>query len=133
MVKARVTLRIVTDQVRGALGAVAQKFPNSHTLELRSSPDVHDRHIFVDQRGWIVGQSIKDAARKKPTYLVELSSGRFQPFTVSMSRCGTAQQLWSKVRRPERKGTVTACDQCGKPAIYNVDGHPICVDCNLKI
>jgi len=28
---------------------------------------------------------------------------------------------------------VTVCDQCGKPAIYNVDGHPICVDCNLKI
>ncbi len=75
IVKAGVTLRIMTDQVRGTLGAVAQKFANSHTLELRSSPDVHDRHIFVDQRGWIVGQSIKDAARKKPTYLVELSSG----------------------------------------------------------
>jgi hypothetical protein len=28
---------------------------------------------------------------------------------------------------------MTACDQCGKPALYNVNGHPICVDCNLKI
>jgi hypothetical protein len=73
-VKTGVTLRIMTDQVRGTLGAVAQKFANSHALELRSSPDVHDRHIFVDERGWVVGQSIKDAAKKKPTYLVELSA-----------------------------------------------------------
>jgi hypothetical protein len=28
---------------------------------------------------------------------------------------------------------MAACDQCGKPAVFNVDGHPICVDCNLKI
>jgi hypothetical protein len=28
--------------------------------------------VFFDQRGWVIGQSIKDAARKKPTYLVEL-------------------------------------------------------------
>lgn len=51
------------------------KYSNSHTLELRSSSDVHDRHIFVDQRGWIVRQSIKDAAKRKPTYLIELSIG----------------------------------------------------------
>jgi len=28
--------------------------------------------LFIDQRGWVIGQSIKDAARKKPTYLIEL-------------------------------------------------------------
>ncbi len=73
-VKAGVTLRIMTDQVRGNLGAVAQKYANSYPIELRSSPDVHDRHIFVDNRCWAVGQSIKDAAKKKPTYMVELSA-----------------------------------------------------------
>jgi hypothetical protein len=35
---------------------------------------VHDRHIFVDRRGWAVGQSIKDGAKRKPTYVVELSA-----------------------------------------------------------
>ena len=75
VVKPGITLRIMTDQLKGNLEAVAKKYAASHTIELRSSPDVHDRHIFVDDRGWSVGQSIKDAARKKPTYMVELSSG----------------------------------------------------------
>jgi hypothetical protein len=47
-------------------------FAATKSLEMRSSPDVHDRVVFVDQRGWVIGQSIKDAARKKPTYLIEL-------------------------------------------------------------
>lgn len=25
-----------------------------------------------------------------------------------------------------------ACDQCGKPAMYNVMGHPLCLDCCAK-
>lgn len=28
---------------------------------------------------------------------------------------------------------MAACSQCGKPAVFEVNGHPICVDCNLKI
>jgi hypothetical protein len=32
---------------------------------------IHDRVIFVDKRVWLSGQSIKDAAKKKPTYIVE--------------------------------------------------------------
>jgi hypothetical protein len=28
--------------------------------------------IFVDQRVWACGQSLKDAAKKKPTYIVEI-------------------------------------------------------------
>ena len=34
---------------------------------------------------------------------------------------------------PSYNPCVAACDQCGKPALFNVDGHPICVECNLKI
>lgn len=75
VVKPGITLRIMTDQLKGNLEAVARKYAASHSLELRSSPDVHDRHIFVDNRGWSVGQSIKDAAKRKPTYMVELSVG----------------------------------------------------------
>lgn len=47
-------------------------YAKSRPLELRSSADVHDREVFLDQRGWVIGQSIKDAARRKPTYLIEL-------------------------------------------------------------
>lgn len=74
-VGAGVALRILTDVLRGNLEAVAKKYAASHTLELRSSGEVHDRHVFVDHRGWMVGQSIKDAAKKKPTYMVEVSAG----------------------------------------------------------
>src|SRR5260370_1399597 len=28
---------------------------------------------------------------------------------------------------------MTPCGQCGRPAVFEVNGHPICVDCNLKI
>jgi hypothetical protein len=73
-VRPGVTFRLLTDQLRGNLEAVAKKYATSHSVELRSGPDVHDRHIFVDDRCWAVGQSIKDAARKKPTYMVELSA-----------------------------------------------------------
>jgi len=62
----------------------------SHNLELRSSQDVHDRHIFVDDRCWTVGQSIKDAAKKKPTYMVGLSAN-----LVPMMR-SIYEGLWSK-------------------------------------
>jgi len=74
-VRPGVVFRIMTDQIRGNLEAVAKKYAASYSLELRSSQDVHDRHIFLDHRGWMVGQSIKDAAKKKPTYMVELSVG----------------------------------------------------------
>jgi hypothetical protein len=73
-VRPGVTFRLLTDQLKGNLEAVAKKYAASHSVELRTGPDVHDRHVFVDDRCWALGQSIKDAARKKPTYIVELSA-----------------------------------------------------------
>jgi hypothetical protein len=67
-----VSVRIVTDAIRGSVEAVAKKFAVRGNFELKSSKEVHDRHIFVDGRGWMIGQSVKDAAKKKPTYMVEI-------------------------------------------------------------
>jgi hypothetical protein len=89
-VRPGVTFRLLTDQLRGNLEAVAKKYATSHSVELRSGPDVHDRHIFVDDRCWAVGQSIKDAARKKPTYMVELST----PLVPTMRKI--YEDLWNK-------------------------------------
>ncbi len=69
-----VSVRIVTDEIRGNVEAVAKKFAARGNFELRSSKEVHDRHVFVDRRGWMIGQSIKDAAKKKPTYMVEIGA-----------------------------------------------------------
>jgi hypothetical protein len=74
-VRAGLPLRILTDEIRGNLLAVAKKYATRGGFQLRSSADVHDRHVFVDGRGWMIGQSIKDAAKKKPTYMVEIGAG----------------------------------------------------------
>jgi hypothetical protein len=66
------TVRILSNKIGANVEAVAKMYAKSRSLELRSSADAHDRLVFIDERGWVVGQSIKDAARKKPTYLVEL-------------------------------------------------------------
>jgi len=71
-IPAGVFVRILTDQLKGNLEIVAKKFAARGQFELRSSNKVHDRHVFVDGRGWMIGQSIKDAGKKKPTYMVEI-------------------------------------------------------------
>ena len=68
-----VTVRVLTDKVVTSLTMVAGKFSKRGGFELRSSKDVHDRVVFADDRCWVIGQSIKDAAKKKPTYIVEHS------------------------------------------------------------
>jgi len=36
---------------------------------------VHDRVLIIDARDcWVLGQSVKDAAMKKPTYLVPVDA-----------------------------------------------------------
>ena len=91
-----ISFHILTDQLRGNLEAVAKKYAASHSVELRSGPDVHDRHIFVDNRCWTVGQSIKDAAKKKPTYIVELSA------SLASTMRKIYEDLWSKAADGER-------------------------------
>jgi hypothetical protein len=68
-----VGIRVLTNNVGAQLQTVAGKFAKRGNFELRASKDAHDRVIFADDRCWVIGQSIKDAAVKKPTYIVEHS------------------------------------------------------------
>lgn len=68
-----VPVHILSNKISNNVETVGKMYAKNRHLEMRSSPDVHDRVIFIDQRGWVVGQSIKDAAKKKPTYLIELN------------------------------------------------------------
>jgi len=72
-VDSSVSVRVLTHQVSDSLRIVAEKYAKQANFEMRSSNDVHDRVVFSDDRCWVIGQSIKDAARKKPTYIVEHS------------------------------------------------------------
>lgn len=54
---------------------VAKLFRANRALfEIRESEFLHDRIVIIDDRCWAIGQSIKDAAHKKPTYMVEIIS-----------------------------------------------------------
>lgn len=54
------------------------QYPNS--IQVRETLHCHDRAIFFDKKeGWVMGQSIKDAAKNKPTYLIRLKNpGRLE-------------------------------------------------------
>lgn len=53
---------------------VASKFSKKPMVkfEVRENSSVHDRLFFVDNECWVIGSSIKDAATKKPTYLLKI-------------------------------------------------------------
>jgi hypothetical protein len=70
-----VKIRILTNNPKGKFVAVAHKFKMKPgvAFEVRRNNDCHDRIFFIDGECWVMGQSLKDAA-KKPTYLVKIES-----------------------------------------------------------
>jgi len=72
------TFRLLCAQIPADLLHVAQKYATGGNFQLRTSNEIHDRVIFVDDRVWVAGQSIKDAAKRKPTYIVEHDAVRMK-------------------------------------------------------
>ena len=70
-----VKIRILTNKPQGNFIQIAKKFKIKPKVdfEVRRSKDCHDRLFFVDNSCWVIGQSLKDAA-KKPTYLVKIKA-----------------------------------------------------------
>jgi hypothetical protein len=71
-----VTVRLLTGKRSKAVKPAAEKYIEEFgpVVEVKKSNQIHDRVIFIDgYSGWISGQSIKDAAKDKPTYLVAVS------------------------------------------------------------
>jgi hypothetical protein len=59
-------------------------------VEVRSSRIIHDRVLFIDGRScWVLGQSIKDAAKAKPTYLAPLDT------KTGQSKKAAYEGIWS--------------------------------------
>jgi hypothetical protein len=68
-----IAICVLSNRISNNLETAAKLCAAGRTLQLRASQDVHDRAVFSDDRGWVLGQSLKDAAKAKPTYLVELT------------------------------------------------------------
>lgn len=66
-----IKFRLLSANIPGNVKTLGQKYATGGNFEFRASPSVHDRVLFADNRVWLCGQSLKDAAKRKPTYIVE--------------------------------------------------------------
>ena len=72
-----VDVRLLIRKYAAALEPTIQRFVSQSGISVnaRVSNQLHDRVIFVDSMScWVVGQSIKDAAKKSPTYVAPLGA-----------------------------------------------------------
>ena len=76
-IKNGTNVRLLTSNFDPATEAVIKKYQAKPSICFRAkrSSDIHDRIIIIDGTAcWVLGQSIKDAAKKKPTYIAPLPS-----------------------------------------------------------
>lgn len=66
-----VFFRLLSANTPADVKSLAQKYASGRNFGFRESHSIHDRVIFADKRVWLCGQSLKDAAKRKPTYIVE--------------------------------------------------------------
>jgi hypothetical protein len=86
-----VTVRLLARESTAALGPAVTKFiaQTKMKVEIRRSEAIHDRVIFLDGRScWVLGQSIKNAAKSKTTYLASLDSDAAGLKNIIYEQCG---------------------------------------------
>jgi hypothetical protein len=86
-----VTVRLMCGKNASGLKTAISKFvaQTKLSLEVRASSAIHDRVVFLDGCScWVLGQSIKDAAKSKPTYLAPLD-----PQTAELKR-SEYEKIW---------------------------------------
>jgi len=66
-----VMFHLLSANVPADVQTLAQKYASGGNFAFRTTNAIHDRVLFADSRVWVIGQSIKDAAKKKPTYIIE--------------------------------------------------------------
>ncbi len=74
--KPEVSVRLLLTRKAAELKPAVEKYISQYGgfLEVKKSRAVHDRVIFIDNYVcWVLGQSLKDAAKAKPTYLAPLA------------------------------------------------------------
>lgn len=90
--KPEVNVRLMLNHKAESILPAATKYVAQHgqILEIRKSKSLHDRVVFVDGYVcWVIGQSVKDAAKAKPTYLVQL------PPDVVPAKLENYEQIWA--------------------------------------
>jgi hypothetical protein len=74
--KSGVTVRLLLSKNADQLKPAFEKYNEQYgqVVQIKKTKAVHDRVIFIDGYVcWVLGQSLKDAAKAKPTYLAPLA------------------------------------------------------------
>ncbi len=90
-VSPKVAVRLLARQNPSTLKHALEKFIAQFkmSVEIRISSAIHDRVVFIDDRScWVLGQSIKDAAKSKPTYIAPL------PIDVTQFKKIDYERIW---------------------------------------
>lgn len=92
-----VDTRIFAHKFAAELLQYAKRYEQQHNkrAEVRSSKNIHDRVVFIDQNEcWIMGGSIKDAGRKA-TYLIPVGS------ELAHDKFKIYETIWNEAKSPE--------------------------------
>jgi len=92
-VPGNVKIRLLTGQVSNALKTIIGKYKSKPGVQFKAktSKKIHDRVVIIDlNECWVLGQSIKDAAKKKPTYIAPL------PSDVVQQKVQHYEDIWNK-------------------------------------
>lgn len=85
-----VEIRLIHNKKQGSFDARVVRFATQYAkFQTKAYVELHDRFLIVDGQGYVVGPSLKDAARKSPALLVSLSaadSAKLQQFFEELWR-----------------------------------------------
>lgn len=90
-----VSIRLLTGTKHGVPAklkpaVVSYNQQHGQTAEVKISDEIHDRVLFIDNLScWVMGQSIKDAAKAKPTYLLPL------PTDIATLKLSHYELIWN--------------------------------------
>ena len=70
----KVPVKILTKKPTGKSISIGTMLKQKRPLEIKQNNSIHDRLIFVDDNCWILGTSIKDAAKNQPTVLMKINA-----------------------------------------------------------
>jgi hypothetical protein len=88
-----IPFKLIYAEARGTFDQRASRFSTEFTnFQYRRYKPLHDRFIVVDDRGFMLGPSIKDAASESPALVVEMESKEKRLLRAFF------EELWQKAK-----------------------------------
>ena len=69
-----IPIKFLYKQDNGGFLNRIKRFKKEYNFQEKNSHNFHDRFIIIDEKGYIIGPSLKDAADKKPAILITLNN-----------------------------------------------------------